>query len=54
MGAWAGIFSSYVILACVIEIFKVEYADQIINSLKLNKILPKYAKILKDRVKNKK
>jgi hypothetical protein len=55
MCTWAGIISSYVILACVIKIFKVEYADQKIKKKKKkNIILPKYAKLLKDRVKDKK
>jgi hypothetical protein len=34
MCTWAGIISSYVILACVIKIFKVEYADQKIKKKK--------------------
>lgn len=46
-------FSSIGILLSLIEKVKVEYTDQILNSLNLTSILPKFGKRLNDRVKNK-
>jgi hypothetical protein len=53
MAYFGGMFSNFVILPSLIEIVKVEYTDQIVNSLNLTSILPNYAKRIQDRVNNK-